>query len=148
MLKNKIVILVIALLFALPIYSEEASSAVADSVVQTAESVSNDDINQADLVNENESSMQEDVFDASQTPYKQPVSKKKIVMKFLLAMVGVCVSSFVIYFGLTVYNRLRDGYVSADNNQDMIPEGDKSLNTPQNLSEAVKTFVEKTEWTA
>ena len=138
----------IALLFALPIYSEEASSAVADSVVQTAESVSNDDINQADLVNENESSMQEDVFDASQTPYKQPVSKKKIVMKFLLAMVGVCVSSFVIYFGLTVYNRLRDGYVSADNNQDMIPEGDKSLNTPQNLSEAVKTFVEKTEWTA
>lgn len=146
MLKNKIIILVIALLFVLPIYSEDADNAGFDSTVQTSESVSNDDINQEVLVDEGESSNQEKVLDASQTPYKQPVSKKKIVMKFLLAMAGVGISSFVIYFGLTVYNRLRDGFVSADDNQDMIPEGDKSLNTPQNIADAVKTFVEKTRW--
>ena len=37
---------------------------------------------------------------------KEPVSKKKMAYKFLMAMVGVATSSIVIYVGLSAYNRL------------------------------------------
>ena len=147
MLKNKIIIITTALLLALPVYSEGAANAGLDDTTQAVtETVSEETDTQTSLTNENEPSIEESDFDLTQTPYKQPVSRKKIVMKFLLAMLGVAISSLVIYFGLAVYNRLRDGFVTSEKSEDLIPEDDKSLVTPQNMSDAVKTFVEKTHW--
>lgn len=74
--------------------------------------------------------------------YKQPVSKKKIAKKFLAAMGGVAASSFIIFFLLTLYNRVREGYLgysSKDSEED-------SLESPTDMLEAVKVFLEKTKW--
>lgn len=75
--------------------------------------------------------------------YKQPISKKKIVFKFLIAMLCVAISSFVIYIGLTLYNRIRDGFVSQSNTS---AEEEKSLDAPEDISDAIRTFLEKTKW--
>ena len=74
--------------------------------------------------------------------YKKPISKRKIVKKFLLAMFGVGISSFLIFFGLGLYNKVRDRLFS----QVKTPEGKTSLQTPDDLDGAVKTFLEKTNW--
>ena len=74
--------------------------------------------------------------------YKQPISNRKIAKKFLLAMAGVAVSSFTIFFLLSVYNKIRSGFV----NQVKTPEGETSLKTPDDLDEAVKSFIKKTQW--
>lgn len=74
--------------------------------------------------------------------FKQPTSKRKIAKKFLAAMGGVGISSFAIFFLLTVYNRIREGF------QDQIKTTDAgtSLETPQNMNEAIKSFLDKTNW--
>ncbi len=90
--------------------------------------------------------LDEDVDTAVETSdnvqYKQPISKRKIAKKFLAAMGGVAASSFAIFFLLTVYNRARDGYI----NQVRTPEGEVSLESPDDLNGAVRTFIEKTKW--
>lgn len=78
----------------------------------------------------------------SDNQYKQPISKRKIAKKFLAAMGGVAVSSFAIFFLLTVYNRIRENYVD----QVHTPEGETSLETPDDINGAIKTFLEKTNW--
>lgn len=75
-------------------------------------------------------------------PYKQPVSKKKTIKKFLLAMLGVGLSSLIIYIGLTLYNKLRDGFTA----KPVLPNNQTSLTTPDTLNDAVKSFLEKTKW--
>ncbi len=84
---------------------------------------------------------QEQPAPAEQT-FKQPVSKRKIAKKFLAAMAGVLISSFLIFFILTVYNKIRESIL----NQVKTPEGKTSLETPDDLEGAVKTFLDKTEW--
>ena len=74
--------------------------------------------------------------------FKQPISKRKIIKKFLAAMGGVAISSFAIFFLLTAYNRIREGFEG----QVRTPEGETSLETPDDLSSAVRTFLEKTKW--
>lgn len=76
--------------------------------------------------------------------YKQPISKRKIAKKFLLAMAGVVISSIVLFVMLTIYNKIRRNFVvsSAENNTNKEP----SLETPNNLTDAVKTFLDKTQW--
>lgn len=82
-----------------------------------------------------------------QTPesftYKQPVSKRKIAKKFLLAMAGVGISSVLLFVLLSLYNRIRTGIVP---NKQESPTGETSLVTPDNLQDAVRTFLEKTKW--
>jgi len=73
--------------------------------------------------------------------YKQPISKRKIVKKFLAAMGGVAVSSFAIFFLLTIYNRVREDYV-----QIKTVDGEPTLETPDDLDSAVRTFLNKTKW--
>lgn len=84
----------------------------------------------------------QEVQDLPTTPYKQPVSKKKIVVKFLAAMLGVGISSVTIYVGLTLYNKVREGFVGEIHT----PEGETPLNTPEKMEDAVKTFLDKTKW--
>lgn len=78
----------------------------------------------------------------SNIPYKQPVSKKKIALKFLAAMGGVALSSIIIYILLSVYNRIRDGLIPSAKTS----ENETPLETPDNLESAVKTFLDKTDW--
>ena len=74
--------------------------------------------------------------------YKQPISKRKIAKKFLTAMFGVLVSSLVIFLGLSLYNKIREGFIP----EIKTPEGETPLKTPENIEEAVKTFLDKTKW--
>lgn len=76
------------------------------------------------------------------TQFKQPISKRKIAKKFLAAMGGVAASSFAIFFILSVYNRVRDGYITNNPNN----SEEASLETPDNLNSAIKAFLDKTKW--
>ena len=57
-------------------------------------------------------------------------------------MGGVAISSFAIFFLLTAYNRIREGFEG----QVRTPEGEISLEAPNDLNGAVRTFLEKTKW--
>ena len=77
--------------------------------------------------------------------YKQPVSKKKIAKKFLLAMAGVAISSILLYIILTIYNKMREA-LGMTSKEELPQENMTSLTTPDNLEDAVKTFLEKTRF--
>jgi len=70
---------------------------------------------------------------------KEPISKRKIAFKFLMAMAGVATSSVVIYVGLSVYNKLFKTESSA-------AIGLNSLRTPENFKDAINIFLNKTNW--
>ena len=82
--------------------------------------------------------LDEDIID---NEYKQPISKRKIAKKFLMAMGGVAISSFALFFLLTIYNKIRKNY-----EQIKTPENETTLETPQDYSSAIKIFLEKTKW--
>ena len=83
-----------------------------------------------------------DDISVPQTTYKQPVSKRKIAKKFLLAMGGVATSSLIIFLILTVYNKVREGFSSGAKTLD----GEVSLETPNDLQGAVRAFLSMTDW--
>ncbi len=67
----------------------------------------------------------------------QSVSIKQAALKFIFAMAGVALSSFVIFAGLSLYNRF---FVGAKCNK--FDEFD-SLSTPENIDDAVRLFINK-----
>lgn len=79
----------------------------------------------------------------STIPYK-PVSKRKVAKKFLAAMAGVGVSSILLYVTLSLYNKVRSSIIEAA--KEIPPKGETSLVTPESLTDAIKTFLEKTKW--
>lgn len=95
--------------------------------------------NQTTVIN----TLDEDIVpaDNSQT-FKQPISKRKIAKKFLLAMGSVAISSLFLYIILTVYNRIRETNLKKIKTS----QGEVSLETPDDLKSAVKTFLDKTKW--
>ena len=74
--------------------------------------------------------------------YKQPMSKKKLAKKFIIAMLCVAGTSVFLYGTLSIYNKLKDSLFA----QPTPPEGEKPLDTPVDLTDAVKTFIDKTRW--
>ena len=74
--------------------------------------------------------------------YKQPVSKKKIAKKFLLAMAGVAISSIFLYLALTLYNTIRKGLTKTVSTETK----EASLETPDDMQSAIKVFLDKTNW--
>ncbi len=70
---------------------------------------------------------------------KEPISKKKIAFKFIMAMVGVATSSVIIYVGLSVYNKFF-------HNQPEPVVGLNSLRSPENFKESINLFLDKTNW--
>ena len=75
---------------------------------------------------------------AAHVPTQAPqVSFHKAVVKFLLAMGGVALSSFVIYAGLTVYNKFFV-YPKLDGNSE-----DDVLKTPHSADDALNFFIKK-----
>lgn len=70
---------------------------------------------------------------------KEPISKKKIAFKFIMAMVGVATSSVIIYVGLSVYNKIF-------HSQSEPVVGLNSLRSPENFKESINLFLDKTNW--
>ena len=128
---NKLFSIVLIMMLSLPV-SVWAVVDIAENNNAQAEVVNtlDDDIENIDVNNDSE-------FD-----YKEPVGTKKIVKKFLAAMCGVAASSILICFGLTLYNRVRENFVR----QGSIQANDTSLETPDNIEDAVRTFLDKTNW--
>lgn len=60
------------------------------------------------------------------------------IIKFALAMLGVLVSSFIIYAGLAIYNK----FFVEQRNIKFSPE-QEILKTPKNIDEAIKFFINK-----
>lgn len=132
-MKNKILTILLALFLTVPAFAELETvydEAPSERISQTSETVSTQ--------NELPELTPTETFS-----YKQPVSKKKIAKKFVLAMLGVGISSIILYVILSLYNKMRNAVLSKPN-QDEVSEA--PLETPTNLSQAVKTFLEKTKW--
>ena len=126
-MKNKIFSIILSIVLSLPV----AVWAVDDIIVE--------ELDTRPAV----SQLDEDIIeDQAVNEYKQPNSKRKIATKFLKAMTGVVASSFIIFFMLTVYNRFRERFFE----QVKTPEGEVTLETPDNLNDAVKIFLDKTKW--
>ncbi len=66
-----------------------------------------------------------------------PLAAKSAAIKFSLAMAGVALSSVLIFAGLSIYNKLRSGYMS-----NLSPE-EEVLQTPKTKAEAIKFFIRK-----
>lgn len=72
------------------------------------------------------------------TAMKQPVSKKQIAYKFIMAMFGVVASSIVIYVGLTAYNKFfLNCKVSVKKNQ---------IKLNSDIKRSIISFLNKTDW--
>ena len=127
-MKNKIFSIILTIVLSLPI-TVWAVDDIATNEIDTRPAVSQ---------------LDEDIDEVEEpaSGYKEPVSKRKIASKFLKAMAGVGISSFIIFFMLTVYNRFRERFLD----QVKTPEGEVTLETPDNLTDAVKIFLDKTQW--
>ena len=108
-MKNKLISVIISIFLLLPIGAVAVEKDVQyDSETQQAI----EDVVNAQQLDEDESIVEEQqVSQVAESPYKKPISKKKIIKKFLLAMLGVLVSSLILYVGLTLYNRFHDGFI-------------------------------------
>ena len=71
--------------------------------------------------------------------YTRPRSARGVI----IAMLYVAGTSIFLYAVLSLYNKVRDAVITPD---PIPPEGEKPLDSPVDLTEAVKTFVEKTHW--
>ena len=145
-MKNKIISITIALMLSLPVFVQAEDNFAVSDVPQAAEeqvteSLEGERTTVQSLDEDAQVSEDETTLDKT-FDFKQPISKRKLLKKLLLAMFGVAVSSLLLYIVLSAYNRFRDGYTG----RTKTPEGNVSLDLPDNLNSAVKTFLEKTNW--
>lgn len=131
MLKNKVIIILLALVLVSPVFAEEPSLENTENMPVTET-----------VAPEVSTSTPEPEIEQQNYAYKQPVSRRKIAKKFLLAMAGVGISSILLFALLSLYNKIRGGV----SNQQTTPEGETSLVTPYSLEEAVRTFLDKTKY--
>ena len=131
MLKNKVIIILLALVLVSPVFAEEPSLENTENMPVTET-----------VAPEVSTNTPEPEIEQQNYAYKQPVSKRKIAKKFLLAMAGVGISSILLFALLSLYNKIRGGV----SNQQTTPEGETSLVTPYSLEEAVRTFLDKTKY--
>ena len=139
-MRNRFLAIIISVFLMMPnvVFAEETVTQEFPAQTETAVT---DDIPNANL-DEDNASVEIPEDQDGQTPYKKPYSKKKVVKKFLFAMLGVGISSFLIFFCLSLYNKIRDKFIG----QVKTLDGKTSLQTPDDLDSAVKTFLEKTDW--
>ena len=130
-MKNKILVIFLSIILLLPV-----STMAIEEIGENIQPVTQEEVLQEDDAATVETP---EVV----TPYKTPTSKKKIAKKFIFAMLGVGISSFLIFFMLTLYNKIRDKVV----NDVKTLDGETTLKTPDNLNDALKTFLDKTDWT-
>ncbi len=139
MLKHKILVLLLIITLISPAIAEPEN--IQGPLTGVSQETPLEPINAAE---ETPSTVQELPPAPESIQYKQPVSKRKIAKKFLLAMAGVAISSILLFAILSLYNKLRESLGIAG--QEETPENITSLTTPDNLEDAVKTFLDKTRW--
>jgi len=76
-----------------------------------------------------------------QIPLKAPIGRKQLAKKFILAMMGVAVSSVLIYVLLSIYNR----FLYGNPNKKALKTEDDDFKTPNNLKDALDIFLKKTK---
>ena len=138
-MKNKIFGITLAIMLSLPasVWAVDNLQAAEEPQIEVVEELA-----ETQKLDEDASAEESQEEQSPASPYKQPISKKKIIKKFLLAMGGVVFSSLLLYGGLSAYNKVRDEVVKPVK----ISDGETSLKTPNDMEEAVKTFLEKTKW--
>ena len=129
---NKLFAILIMCSLSLPVLAIEEQEAVMDT--QNSNAV--EETTQNDVVLPSEKQLID-------TTYKQPMGKKKLAKKFIIAMLCVAGTSIFLYGTLSLYNKFRNGFFSDELTP---PEGEKPLDAPNDLTEAVKTFIDKTHW--
>ena len=132
---NKLVLLILSVFLLLPMNTSWAVEA----------DVSNDITTQVETeIIDGVSSATEEVIEATSNDdvYKEPIAKKKLFKKFFAAMGGVVISSLALFIILSLYNRAREKFL----NPVKTTEGETSLESPEDLNSAVKTFLDKTKW--
>lgn len=88
---------------------------------------------------ETQTAVTEPLPQTKQLPFKEPISRRKVAMKFIYAMGGVVASSTILFVGLSAYNRIRSKVIKVANN-----DYANTLSTPDNLKDAVNIYLEKT----
>ena len=123
------------LLLLSPAFAEEPA-VTENNTIQQAETV----VNNTTPVQQETAAYQENKTTQNKIVYKEPVSKRKIAMKFIYAMLGVAISSILLFVLLTIYNKIRSGVVQP-------PSADytNTLAAPNNLKDAVNIYLEKTK---
>ena len=139
-MKNKILTIILSLLLC---------SSIMVPAAENVQDLLNSAINEEEITEDSSKMLySEDAGESSilsenqEIPYKQPIDKKKLIKKFILAMLAVGASSLMLYFGLLMYNRIREGFPMQVKTND----GDTPLSAPDDFSDAVKIFLEKTKW--
>ena len=133
MLKNRILTIFIVLMLVSPVFAETSATA-GEGLTPIVENT---------LPENAVATTQEELPSVDTIPHKQPVSKKKIAKKFLMAMGGVALSSILLFLILTLYNKIRTGFLAPKAEQ---TNGETSLVTPENLTDAVRIFLDKTKY--
>lgn len=139
-MKNKLTAIIISIFLILPI-NAWAVEDTAQYDAETQQAI--EDVTAMQNLDEEADEITEEVPQALVSPYKQPISKKKIIKKFLFAMLGVALSSFILYFGLTFYNKVREKFGEPKVKS---LEGETPLQSPVDFEGSVKTFLDKTKW--
>ena len=146
MQKNKIFSIVLALCLIMPasVMAEDIYSNILNQPQQTETQLEQTvpaEQQAAPVVEQNTQSAVQSQEAAPET-FKQPISRRKIAKKFLAAMGCVALSSLLIFLILSLYNRIREKFL----NQVKTPDGETSLETPDDYESAVRTFLDKTNW--
>lgn len=138
---NKFFAILIMCSLSLPVIAGD----IQEADFETADTVNTEIMTQEDVNAFNDSVVEESVSvpEALPSRFKEPVGKKALAKKFIVAMLCVVGTSIFLYGSLSLYNKLRDTLSLQAN---LPPEGETPLAPPSDLSEAVKTFVEKTNW--
>ena len=142
-MKSKLFAIILSICLIMPAYTAAEEQAVVQSETAQEEVADSQAVQNEDSLNAEESESVSDK-ELAQTPYKHPVSKRKLAKKFLKAMLGVLVSSLVIFAGLSIYNKFREAF--GNSQQAIKSEEYTPLTTPDNLTDAVKSFMDKTNW--
>ena len=139
-MKNRMLVMIMALALALPVYSlqEEGVMPAQENAVEQVQTDEN--IVQKDEVVDNVP--EEKIL--TKESFKQPTSKRRVAKKFIIAMLSVGISSFIIFAVLSLYNKFRDSFSQTP----MLDKKEEpsSLETPDNLNDAVKSFLDRTHW--
>ena len=118
-----------------PVYVEQTAETAEDFHNQEIEDIQN-------ISPEVEAQTPEVKKEDTQLPYKQPISKKKLIKQFFKAMLLLGIFAFIIFYGLTFYKKFKE----SDTVQIKTPDGKTPLTEPDDLESAVNIFLDKTKW--
>jgi hypothetical protein len=143
MQKNKIFVILIAISLALPVLAiDEAENPVLQDNTEIVNTETVNTIEEPLLQTDNA----EEKTSVMDSVYKQPISKRKVAKRFLLAMFGVVASSVIIFLGLSLYNKFRELLFGGNKSSTLNEDKEPSLETPDDIVGAVKSFINKTKW--